>query len=145
MALTRQRRFDLSMKMSLSTQHIENQGRAESSARCPAPASSPLQGGYRLRLAHGSSFQNNGFGFPVNEQFNVLNLIDSSGKSSMGRIGPYVESHSARSHSTPEGWVRPQDVGPRAPQHACVSAGGNLKAQKADSMQIQSLAILETE
>ncbi len=81
---------------------------------------------YQIRLVHGMSF------------------IDTSEKSSLEPIGSRLEFPGAGSHSSPEGWVRPQGVGPRALRHTYARTVEGLVAQQADSILIQSSTMLET-
>ena len=74
-----------------------------------------------------------------------LNLMDAAEQFSLGPFGPYRAIPPAGSHSTSEGWVRPQGVGPRVPHHAYVWTEESLTAKGADQYQIQSYAMSETE
>ncbi len=102
--------------------------------RGPAADPFPPHGRYKIRTIHGLSF-------PVR----ALRFMDTSGKLILGPICSCRENPGAGSHSTPEGWVRPQGVGPRVSHHKYVWAGEGLTARKADPSLIQSLAMSETE
>ena len=90
--------------------------------------------GYKVRPGH-----------RLSSPIRCPNLMGTTEQFSLGPLGSYRAIPPAESHSTPEGWVRPQGVGPRVPHHAYVWTEESLTAKGADQYQIQSYAMSETE
>ena len=74
-----------------------------------------------------------------------VSFMDLSENSSLGPLGSDHEILRAGSHPTPEGWVRPQGVGSRAPHPLCGWKGEDLASPSADPFLIQHPDMPETE
>ena len=96
----------------------------------PAVGSNPQRGRHENQLAHGLSCLNAS--------------MNASEEYYLGPVGSCGDIPCAGFRSTPEGWVRPQGVGPRAIHHVCEQTVDDNIGQIADSILNQSFATSET-
>lgn len=169
--LTKTIRFVYEMRSSIQQNQSRSQGQAESSVRCPvaiqrvrltsqpnaAPVvwcNNPHEFGDNRPSAGGGSKGDALLPRPgykirpaqcLSAPIQCVNLMDTAEEFSLGPICSYRKIPCAGSHSTPEGWVRPQGVGPRVPHHTYVRTEESLKAQGADPDLIQSFSMSENE
>lgn len=85
-----------------------------------------------------------GLGHRLNAPVQGLDLMVPAGGSSFGSVRSYREIPCLGSHLTPEGWVQPQGVDPRVPDHTDVWTEERLAALRADPYLIQSFIVSET-